>query len=144
MMDTQDLSSKIEQVKKLTDQEILDLKSKIQSQGNLKVKVVTSSMTPLIQEDEVLTIHSWSQNISDLKRFDIILYVNENRQPVCHFIYKTFFRQGMLREPFIITKGLSLKLPDKPVYQHQILGVAKEKQLSSWQKVRIYLELLRK
>lgn len=80
----------------------------------------------------------------DLKRFDIIVYWNENRKIlICHYFWSKNQESYLNdQEPRIITRPLKSKREDFPIMQSRILGKVVNKKIPFSLKLRIIAHTL--
>lgn len=64
-------------------EDFLQYKNKINSEKQLRVKIISPSMEPLIRVDQKLTVHKVE---TQLKPFDIIIFFQKDRL-ICHYIW---------------------------------------------------------
>jgi len=90
-------------------------------------------MHPILKVGDIININRFE--INDLKRFDIIVFW-QNNQLNCHFLWATKEMNG---ENIYVTK--SIKNPrefDVPIKASEVLGIC-EKKISTIRKILIYI-----
>lgn len=102
--------------------------------ANLKYKVVSDSMTPLIPIGADLELEKIS-SLSDLKRFDIVVFV-QNNQLMCHFIWhiNDHFDKGV-----VVTRALKDNKEDAPFHYKSIVGKVKNFRMNFLTRLRVLI-----
>lgn len=96
---------------------------------NIKYKVVSDSMHPLIKINDELQVTS---NKGDLRPFDIILFKRENRL-IVHFIWRNQIKYNQT----VITRSLKAEYNDEaPVHLSEIIGRIENYKFSFFQKIK--------
>jgi signal peptidase len=107
--------------------DFLKMKKVIDSKGEIEVKIISDSMMPLIQVDEVIRVKKITENPSI---FDIIVFFREKKF-VAHFVW----RYNGLSHKTITTRSLKEKgVNEFPVELNDILGVVQGKKISFFTK----------
>jgi hypothetical protein len=106
------------------------LKSLLALKGELKLRVASDSMHPVLRISQIITVRPCHSD--SLKRFDIIVFWEQGKM-ICHFLWAKQHNK-MNKESLYITKSLKSPLDhDIPIIDKMILG-----------KVAIELPFLRK
>lgn len=102
---------------------------------NLKFKVVSDSMTPLIPIGAELDLEKIS-DVAELKKFDIVVFVQSN-QLTCHYIWHInhHFDKGT-----IFTRALKDDKEDLPFEYKMIVGRVKNFRLSFFTRLFLLLK----
>ncbi len=109
-------------------------KNSLQQKGELPIKIVSDSMTPLLQVSETLSVLPIP---SKLETFDLVVFYQQERLN-CHFLW----RDQKDFNNSIVTR--SLKNPtseDAPVTYDCILGIVPGKKISFFTKLNILLKV---
>ena len=77
------------------------------------------SMKPSINDGDYIILQKSSHPDFDVTEGDIILFIKENGQSVCHRVYDISRISSITKYH---TKGDNNKLADKPIYESQISG----------------------
>jgi signal peptidase I len=124
---------------------------KIKRDGYVLVRLVGSSMLPLLRDGDLLRIDLLEQ---EPKPWDILVFWN-NKVLVCHYLLHINHIRNSKGERIYVMRGLNNVGEDLPIVHSQILGVYKGKVISraillqAWirDQVRVYFRkygLLRK
>ncbi|MCK5073155.1 MAG: S24 family peptidase [Bacteriovoracaceae bacterium] len=108
------------------------LKEVLAKRGRLPIRVVTSSMEPVIMAGDTLEVVS---KTDELKKFDIIVFWRDSKL-VVHYIWGKNFLQG------VSYTTRSLEMPNHnelPVPECNILGYADGVNIGFWTRVRLQL-----
>ena len=107
----------------------------------MDINVVGKSMIPVYKpEGQVLKV-SFIENIKSLKRFDIIVFW-QNNMLISHYYWKKNAYFNDPNEPTIMTRPLNpIKSFDHPIKNDQILGILPEK-ISLWLKLKILMKII--
>lgn len=106
-----------------------DVKKSILSNSFFKGKVVSGSMEPVVMigDDIVVEIKSL-----DLKRFDIIVFVQDQKL-ICHYLWTT---NKFIRPILMQTRSMS-GARDFPIKEENYIGKVVSHRLSFFQKMKI-------
>jgi len=124
----------------LDNSEFIILKNYLKLNKTIRLNVWGSSMLPLYktngEEVNIVIIHEFQ----DLKRFDIIVFW-QNERFIIHYFWKLnkFFNDNDTN-PTIVTRALNpINSFDHPIHFNQVLGIVREKKIGSWLKFKIAL-----
>lgn len=114
------------------------LKSKLQAEKRMGVRVVTGSMEPVIRVDDELTIEEIKGPQECLKLFDIIVYWNGSKF-ICHYVWSVNRNTHSKGERWVVTRSLISAREDFPVLESDILGRVTDRQIPFMRKLWIVL-----
>ena len=109
---------------------------------SLEISVMGTSMMPFYKSSGQKVIVKPLNDISDLKRFDLIVFWQHNML-VAHYYWKqnSYFNEDN-NDPNLITRPLNpIKAFDHPIKFDHILGKIND-ELSLWLKLKILLNIL--
>jgi hypothetical protein len=100
------------------------LKSLLALKGELKLRVASDSMHPVLRISQIITVRPCHSN--SLKKFDIIVFWEQGKM-VCHLLWARQ-KNKMNNESLYITKSLKSPLDhDIPIVEKLILGKVENK-----------------
>jgi signal peptidase I len=100
--------------------------------AELKYKVVSDSMTPLIPVGAELLLEKINPE-TDLKKFDIIVFVKENKL-TCHYVWRV---NAHFDEGNFITRSLKTNIEDTPFDGKKIVGRVVNFKIGFFKKIEI-------
>lgn len=128
--------------KGLDFQSFLNAKEVLKHAGELEITVVGKSMTPLYEANGQLVRIKPITNLSELKRFDILIFWQNNKL-IAHYYWKqnSYFVENV-NDPDLVTRPLNpIKSFDHPIRFKHILGVVPEK-MPLWIKLKILINII--
>jgi signal peptidase I len=107
------------------------IKAKILEQPFFKGKVVSGSMFPVIQVGEEIVVDIKAR---DLKRFDIIVFVQDERL-ICHYLWT----KNKIVVPLLLQTRNMSGGKDIPITEEDYIGRVVSHRLNLFQKLKIIL-----
>lgn len=96
-----------------------ELKSLLLQKGQIKLRVASNSMFPVLKENEIISVEKCV--VADLKTFDIIVFWDGTRL-ISHFLWVKQLKKEALKY-LLITKSIKDPLNiDLPIEEDLILG----------------------
>lgn len=121
----------------ITHSQYLELKNKIDKTGQLSAMVASDSMTPVINENDTVTIVPVT---NELRPFDIVVFY-ANHKLVCHTVIKeSAFTTDSLNRNYLFGSYKYSQF-DAPVAENIILGRVTSHKLKLHQKIWLILRL---
>lgn len=120
----------------IEDRELIDLemaKKTLSEKGFLDIKIISTSMEPLIKKNEIVQIKEVSK---DLQKFDIIVFLRD-RKFVAHYIWRV---NGLSSKSYTTRSFENKEYDELPVQQSEVLGVVMEKKFSILKKIMMSLK----
>lgn len=106
-----------------------ELKTRILSQPFFKGKIVSGSMIPVIQVGEEIVVDIKAR---DLKRFDIIVFVQDEKL-ICHYLWT----MNKVVTPLLMQTRNMGGGKDYPIMEEDYIGRVVSHRLSFFQKLKI-------
>ncbi|MCO4792575.1 MAG: hypothetical protein KC493_02595 [Bacteriovoracaceae bacterium] len=133
------MKSKQEFIPPFHDQKsFLELRGEIENKGALGVRIISDSMTPVLNVDELITVRSLS-NYQTLTRFVPILYW-DGAKLICHYVWHLSKKLNADGKLTVITRSLKdYRNDDIPVPVEHILGTVEGKTIPFGTKIKIIL-----
>ena len=128
--------------KELEYHHFLMAKKIVRKEGEIQIQIQGRSMIPLYEPNGEEARVLYLQTLGELKRFDIVVFWQDNIL-ISHYFWKAnkYFNED-LNNPTLVTRPLNpIKAFDHPIHFEQILGIIRERKISFWLKIRIYLNL---
>lgn len=88
----------------------------IRSFGSLRLRVVGTSMLPVLWPGDILSVHR--HNPTEVKAGDVVVFRNGRRLVTHRVIHRTPYQKSIQW----VTRGDRLKYDDAPVSSHELLG----------------------
>ncbi len=105
------------------------LKDQLKTNGVLKIKIISGSMSPIIKTNQNIIIKRSERE--DLKRFDIIVFYQKKKLN-CHYVHSL----NTLINSDIVTRNLNGYF-DLPVPEQDLLGICISHKINFWRKIRL-------
>lgn len=128
--------------KELDFHSFLTAKELLRHKGELKVTILGKSMVPLYQPTGQVVEIKPIADLSELKRFDIIIFWQHNKL-IAHYYWKqnSYFIEDV-NDPNLVTRPLNpIKSFDHPIRFNHILGIVPEK-MPLWLKLKILFNII--
>ncbi|MFA5582774.1 MAG: signal peptidase I [Bacteriovoracaceae bacterium] len=93
------------------------LKSKLDREGSLSLRVASESMVPVLKTGQIITVKR--ADLDNLKKFDILVFL-QNEKIMCHFLWSVQTNEGQVE---FITKSIENPTEiDIPIKEGLLLG----------------------
>jgi hypothetical protein len=124
--------------KELDYQSFLKAQEILRAKGELEINIVGTSMLPHFPISGYTAIVKPVPSLESLKRFDIIVFW-QNDKLIGHYFWKknTHFNEDLLTKPLNPIKGI-----DHPIQFEQILGIIPDKPIGPYLKLKVFLSLI--
>ena len=113
--------------------ETQNIKSRLQKEGRIPIRIVSGSMKPLIEVGETLEMQPHE---NEFHTFDLIVFQQFDRL-VCHYVW----RNQVDFNNTLVTRSLQDIFTDEvPIPLNQVLGIVKAKKISLLTKLKILFQ----